>query len=121
MGTPVGIQRQRTKGWRMPPNTVSVCRPGKWRNRFRIGDVAQRFSKEKICETFTIETAEQAVACFREDMENHLANPKARPCIVAALRELRGKNLACWCGLDGPCHRNVLLELANGPICAEAA
>lgn len=117
MSAPIGIQRQRAKGWRMPPNTVSVCRPGKWGNRFVVGDVAQRFSKEKICETFTIETPEQAVACFREDMENHLANPKARPCIVAALRELRGKNLACWCALDQPCHRDVLLELANGPIC----
>lgn len=30
-------------------------------------------------------------------------------------RELRGKNLACWCPLDGsPCHADVLLELANG-------
>lgn len=27
--------------------------------------------------------------------------------------ELAGKDLACWCALDQPCHRNVLLELAN--------
>jgi hypothetical protein len=26
---------------------------------------------------------------------------------------LRGKNLACWCALDQPCHADVLLELAN--------
>lgn len=26
---------------------------------------------------------------------------------------LRGKNLACWCPLDGPCHADVLLEVAN--------
>ncbi len=26
---------------------------------------------------------------------------------------LRGKNLACWCKLDQPCHADVLLELAN--------
>jgi hypothetical protein len=36
-----------------------------------------------------------------------------------ALREkagavLRGRNLACWCPLDQPCHADVLLELANG-------
>lgn len=99
----------------MPPNTVSVARPGKWGNRYRVGDMAQRFSKEKICETFTIETAEQSVACFREEMEQHLANPKAEPCVRAALNELRGKNLACYCRLDAPCHRNVLLELANLP------
>lgn len=29
------------------------------------------------------------------------------------LEELRGKNLACWCPLDQPCHGDVLLELAN--------
>lgn len=27
--------------------------------------------------------------------------------------DLRGKNLACWCALDKPCHADVLLELAN--------
>jgi len=26
---------------------------------------------------------------------------------------LRGKNLACWCPLDGPCHAEVLLDIAN--------
>ncbi len=29
------------------------------------------------------------------------------------LPELRGKDLACWCPLDQPCHADVLLELAN--------
>lgn len=28
--------------------------------------------------------------------------------------ELAGKDLACWCPLDQPCHADVLLELANG-------
>jgi hypothetical protein len=27
--------------------------------------------------------------------------------------ELRGKNLACWCALDRPCHVDTLLKLAN--------
>ena len=26
---------------------------------------------------------------------------------------LRGKNLACWCPLDGPCHADALLRIAN--------
>ena len=29
------------------------------------------------------------------------------------LRELKGKNLACWCRLDRSCHADVLLEIAN--------
>jgi hypothetical protein len=28
--------------------------------------------------------------------------------------ELTGRDLACWCPLDQPCHADVLLELANG-------
>jgi hypothetical protein len=31
---PVRVQRKRTKGWKMPPNTVSVTRPRKWGNPF---------------------------------------------------------------------------------------
>ena len=29
------------------------------------------------------------------------------------LEPLRGKNLACWCALDQPCHADILLRLAN--------
>jgi hypothetical protein len=29
------------------------------------------------------------------------------------LPELRGKNLACWCKPDQPCHADVLRKLAN--------
>jgi hypothetical protein len=25
-----------------------------------------------------------------------------------------GRNLACWCALNGPCHADLLLTLANG-------
>jgi hypothetical protein len=31
----------------------------------------------------------------------------------AAKQELQGKDLACFCSLDQPCHADVLLELAN--------
>lgn len=30
--------------------------------------------------------------------------------------ELAGKNLACWCRPDQPCHADVLLELANAEV-----
>ncbi len=34
------------------------------------------------------------------------------------IAELRGRDLACWCPLDGgPCHADVLLEWANRPNC----
>lgn len=113
---PVRIQRKRVKGWKMPPNTVSVTRPGRWSNQFRVGDTVQRFSKEKICETYTIKTNAQAVAAYREWIDGHLSNPPAAKIILAGLTELRGKNLACFCELDQPCHADVLLELANAEI-----
>jgi hypothetical protein len=34
--------------------------------------------------------------------------------------ELAGKDLACWCPLDQPCHADVLLAIANTPIEKEA-
>jgi len=37
---PKRIQRKRTKGWKMPPNTISVTRPGRFGNKFIIGDYA---------------------------------------------------------------------------------
>lgn len=33
---PIRVQLRRTKGWRMPPNTIRVCRPTKWGNPFKV-------------------------------------------------------------------------------------
>ena len=35
-----------------------------------------------------------------------------QPALMAALPELRGKNLVCWCAPER-CHADVLIELAN--------
>jgi hypothetical protein len=88
---PVRIQLSRRKGWRLPPNTVAVARPGKWGNPFKIGEPG-------------IPDAAAAVAAFRE-----FAGPRRDD----IRRELRGKNLACWCRPGEPCHGDVLLEIAN--------
>jgi len=102
---PQRIQRKREKGWRMPPNTISVARPGKWGNPFRI---APAFESEG-CKMPEI-TAESAVSLYREWIERALEN---HPSTYDALQDLRGKNLACFCRLDQPCHADVLLDLAN--------
>jgi len=43
------------------------------------------------------------------------------PCgrMLRDIEQLRGKNLACWCRLDQPCHADVLLDLANRNHIAE--
>ena len=93
---PIRIQRSRAKGWTLPENAVSVCRPGKWGNPFKIEE--QTPGKD----------ATWAVAEFRRKYEND-ADYQA-----AAVRELKGKDLCCYCGPEGPCHADVLLEWANG-------
>jgi hypothetical protein len=35
------------------------------------------------------------------------------PTLAEIRRELRGRDLACWCPLDQPCHADVLLEIVN--------
>lgn len=35
---PVRVQLSRARGWRMPPNTVKVTRPGPWGNPFNLRD-----------------------------------------------------------------------------------
>lgn len=89
-GKPHRVQLRRTRGWRMPPNTVSVSRPGPWGNPYAVGvhgDAAQ-----------CVQLYRGLVARFPS----------------VAFTDLRGKNLACWCALDKPCHADVLLEIANG-------
>jgi len=95
---PIRVQLSRKKGWRLPPNTVSVARPHKWGNPFRIGD-------------FGIPDAAMAVIIFRQWIVERCRVGPEPPDPT----ELRGKNLACWCKLDQPCHADVLLELANRP------
>ncbi len=94
---PIRVQRRRAKGWKMPENTVSVTRPGRWGNPFPCGG-----------------NNALAVESYREWIEKRggfYADPP--PGVEDIKRELRGKNLACWCKVGEPCHADVLLEIAN--------
>lgn len=98
---PERIQRKRTTGWRMPPNTVYVGRPNSaFQNRYKIGTQSNWLGRE-------VATQQEAVDCFKAViMEPAHMRAYAR-------ETLRGKNLCCWCRLDQPCHADVLLEIAN--------
>jgi len=86
----------RAAGWRMPENTVKVDRSTRWGNPFRVGEDG-------------ISTPAASIRACRAWLAAH---PEVRR---AARESLAGKNLACWCPLDGPCHADVLLRAANGP------
>ena len=107
---PERIQLRRTKGWRMPANTVNVARPGKWGNIFSVAPTLKPGAKVAGGQYVAVPTVEDAVECFRLWL---VENPDGRALAEAAGQELRGKNLACWCKPGDLCHADVLLEVAN--------
>ena len=117
MTTPKRIQRQRTKGWRMPENTVYVGRPTRWGNPYRWDEYARWTPADEDGERRPIPEARRrssAAIDFRVAMDPEYGfGIGDYPDRDAIRRELAGKNLACWCPLDQPCHADVLLEVAN--------
>ena len=95
---PIRIQRKRTKGWRMPEGAIYIGRPTKYGNPYSLTSASKLDPYSRI----------SAVEAYRVHLARH-------PELVEAARcELVGKDLACFCPLDQPCHGDVLLELANG-------
>jgi hypothetical protein len=72
------------------PYDVYIGRPSKWGNPFRIGRDGTRV----------------------EVIEKYRRWLQTQPHLLAALPELRGKTLGCWCK-PKPCHGDVLAELAD--------
>lgn len=64
----------------------------------------------------------EAVDLFRRHMDEVLGRTGGTPdpALLEGLRQLRGHDLACFCPLDGPCHAEVLLELANSELTGAA-
>lgn len=51
---------------------------------------------------------DQAIESYREYL-------RCLPVLVALIRrELAGRDLACFCSLDEPCHADILLRVAAG-------
>lgn len=106
---PVRVRLSRKKGWKLPPDTVSVARPGRWGNPFSVAPEAEPGTPVGTRYT-AMPSIPAAVAAFRGWIED---DPAGRRLAEEARARLRGKNLACWCPLDGPCHAEVLLDIAN--------
>ena len=99
---PKRIQRKRTKDWKMPPNTVYVGRPTIFGNPFIVcvGGWTRQEARD-LFERFVKRTRELPLPFYY----GYISDER--------IAELRGKDLACWCPLDQPCHADVLLEIAN--------
>jgi hypothetical protein len=102
MATPVRLRLSRRKGFdlqRLSRSTnglpaVVVSRPARWSNPWRIG--AKDAGR-------VIDRAE-ALKRYRAFIRNKKSEIR---------RDLRGKNLACWCEIGVACHADILIEIAN--------
>ena len=113
---PKRIQLSRAKGWRLPSRTVKVDRSTRWGNPYVVGgkidmkqarrwgwNISPAGQKEPVCAS----CAQESVKRFRHALFWDAA-------VHDFVRnELGGRDLACWCGLDEPCHADVLIEIAN--------
>ena len=99
---PRRVQLSRAKGWRMPPNTVKVDRTTRYGNPFHVG-MFKDYSAADAVRDFELYAVRDVSL---RSAENSFGPPPA-------YAPLRGRNLACWCRPDQPCHVDVLLRLAN--------
>ena len=98
---PKRIQRKRTKGWRMPAGAVYVGRSSKWGNPFTGPDAVEKY-REMI-----------KTVGYTNGGYTIWVKPDGKKISLDSLKELRGKDLVCWCPLDKPCHADILLEIVN--------
>lgn len=81
------------RGWvvhcKREPYDVYIGRPSKWGNPFSVVEYGR----------------EEAIGLYEAWLET-------KPALLAALPELRGKALGCWCA-PRACHGDVLSRLAN--------
>jgi|SRR5262245_19517471 len=110
---PRRLQIRRSKGWRLPANTLKVDRSTLFGNPF----LASEHGHDRAVALYRTWLAGRPVnAMLAAATKKSLA--RRRQEVLRALPTLRGKNLACWCPLprDGEpdrCHAAVLLAVAN--------
>jgi hypothetical protein len=109
---PIRVRLSRAKGWRMPPNTVKVDRTTKWGNPFRAdGEGPDGMSaRDYAAQKFSYMASGFICCCAKPSMASQEAYLYR---MMRDISELAGKNLACWCPLDKPCHADTLLKAAQ--------
>lgn len=109
---PKRVQLSRKKGWRMPANTIKVDRTTRWGNPFVVGVHGTR----EECLTWYEDLLAGYVVLGHKEADGtwHADKQIAYRKVVARDRRfLVGKNLACWCPMDKPCHADILLRVAK--------
>lgn len=86
------------KRFYFPEGAVYIGRPSLWGNPFS--------HQEGTSATYKVASREEAIAAYRLYLMDH---PEL---MERARKELRGKDLVCWCAPKA-CHGDILLEIAN--------
>lgn len=117
---PCRVQMTRSRPWRREhPDAVIVARPSRWGNPFRVGREGALWAVRSSVPSLDLTglaSREVAVGCAVELFGTHLGpfGSFEESDMAGWLAPLRGRDLACWCPLDGsPCHADVLLAWAN--------
>ena len=112
MTAPVRLRLSRAKGFDLQVHSratnglpaIVVARPGPFGNPCVVG----RHGTRDECVNLHAHTLNGLLPFARGPDPGEL-----RACLSnfkAQWRELSGRNLACWCALDGPCHADTLIE-----------
>lgn len=108
--TPQRVQMTRKRPWRVEhPDAVIVARPSKWGNPFRAGGTTRVHPDGAV----SVSTVEESVRLYRFWVEGTIEVPGVMRPGTAEVETLAGRDLACWCRPESPCHADVLLDLAN--------
>lgn len=116
---PRRVQLRRTKGWRMPPNTVKADRSTILGNPFHNRKLPRaklvRLHRHWLKHGITKRAVERIVGqkVTRHNPMTWFTLALHRSIVRGRLSELRGVNMACWCPPREPCHVDTLIELAN--------
>jgi len=98
---------------------VNVARPGPWGNPVtqRHYDDLQVALRNAGAPPLPGGWREHAFRCYSGWLRGLIPEMGEPPTHSEIVSALRGNNLACWCKPLAYCHADVLLELANRPIC----
>lgn len=114
-GPPQRIRLSRARGFDLQAASravngrpaVKVDRSTEWGNPFVVG----RDGTAADCVRLYQALAAGLIALTTKATPK--AQKSARAAMERAATELFGRNLACWCPVDKPCHADVLLAIAN--------
>lgn len=129
---PERIQMSRQRPWRAEhPDAVIIDRTTKYGNPFTIKRERCEEGPKDWCWVVRRAPRRYTVQHFdTEDESRAYAVTVFRQMLVAGQldftvedlhRDLRGRDVACWCATSKKCHGDPILELANLLLCPECA